>query len=291
MVLLWTWLQEWGGRTNEQKLSCADWDGRQTIKMLKLVFLVSCLVPLALCYPYYPSTCYSKVLVKAQEVNHLAAYVKSAPAVVSWFFFPHCWIFIIFKFSWLYFAFFFFFQSTCVAHLPAFHVDVHVSIHETLKKMLKVDKFSQGFWLKVTNRCFLPSICLSRQNGCVMYKMRRYISLVDGLRHHGCAYNAELRRLGSNLKQLHLILRDRCHGVRTVHTGGNCWKKLKGSFSFTQWESCLIVFGSNSTHTTPQLALPIVFLSVRFIKTWLTPQSNRSRAIINAAEVHTMWCL
>ncbi|KAF6731575.1 Cytokine-like protein 1 [Oryzias melastigma] len=122
--------------------------------MLKLVFLVSCLVPLALCYPYYPSTCYSKVLVKAQEVNHLAAYVKSAPAV-----------------------------STCVAHLPAFHVDVH--------------------------------------NGCVMYKMRRYISLVDGLRHHGCAYNAELRRLGSNLKQLHLILRDRCHGD-LAYTGYDC---------------------------------------------------------------------
>uniref|UniRef100_A0A8D0ASD3 Uncharacterized protein n=1 Tax=Sander lucioperca TaxID=283035 RepID=A0A8D0ASD3_SANLU len=52
------------------------------------------------------------------------------------------------------------------------------------------------------------------QNACVMYKMRTYISLVEGLRDRRCAYTREVRKLGVTLRQLFIIMSEKCHGVR-----------------------------------------------------------------------------
>uniref|UniRef100_A0A8C6WU40 Uncharacterized protein n=1 Tax=Neogobius melanostomus TaxID=47308 RepID=A0A8C6WU40_9GOBI len=52
------------------------------------------------------------------------------------------------------------------------------------------------------------------QNACVMYKMRTYISLVEGLRDRRCSYTRDVRRLGHTLRQLFIIMSEKCHGVR-----------------------------------------------------------------------------
>uniref|UniRef100_A0A3P8W1L0 Uncharacterized protein n=1 Tax=Cynoglossus semilaevis TaxID=244447 RepID=A0A3P8W1L0_CYNSE len=76
----------------------------------------------------------------------------------------------------------------------------------------------------VLNYPFIPPTCYSKVlnmardlthwNGCVMYKMRTYISLVDGLRERRCAYTRDVWRLGSNLRQLFIFMSEKCHGVR-----------------------------------------------------------------------------
>ncbi|XP_024921727.1 cytokine-like protein 1 [Cynoglossus semilaevis] len=60
----------------------------------------------------------------------------------------------------------------------------------------------------------MPDLHLDIHNGCVMYKMRTYISLVDGLRERRCAYTRDVWRLGSNLRQLFIFMSEKCHGVR-----------------------------------------------------------------------------
>lgn len=47
-----------------------------------------------------------------------------------------------------------------------------------------------------------------------MYKMRDYISLVEGLRQRRCAYTRDVWKLGVTLRQLFIIMSQRCHGVR-----------------------------------------------------------------------------
>uniref|UniRef100_A0A3B4X483 Uncharacterized protein n=1 Tax=Seriola lalandi dorsalis TaxID=1841481 RepID=A0A3B4X483_SERLL len=89
------------------------------------LLLVSSLVPLVLSYPFYPPTCYTKVLSMARELT----------------------------------------QDT---------------------------------------NCY--SCC---QNGCVMYKMRTYISLVEGLRQRRCAYTRDVRKLGVTLRQLLIIMSEK----------------------------------------------------------------------------------
>ncbi|XP_035522922.1 cytokine-like protein 1 [Morone saxatilis] len=103
------------------------------------------LVPLVLSSPFYPPTCYSKVLTMAREVTQWAAHLKRDHET-----------------------------SFCMAHMPDLYVDVH--------------------------------------NSCVMYKMRTYISLVEGLRQRRCAYTREVRKLGVTLRQLFIIMSEKCHG-------------------------------------------------------------------------------
>ncbi|TKS83075.1 Cytokine-like protein 1 [Collichthys lucidus] len=101
------------------------------------LLLVSSLVPLVLSYPYFPPTCYSKVLSMAREATVWAAHLKLG--------------------------------------------------YET--------------------------------NSCVMYKMRTYISLLEGLRQRRCAYTSEVRKLGNTLRQIFIFMSEKCHGelVFTVH--------------------------------------------------------------------------
>ncbi|XP_029304663.1 cytokine-like protein 1 [Cottoperca gobio] len=109
------------------------------------LFLVSSLLPLALSYPFFPPTCYSKVLSMARELTQWAADLKGDPET-----------------------------SPCMAHMPDLYLDVH--------------------------------------NACVMYKMRTYISLVEGLRDRRCAYTREVRKFGLTLRQLFIIMSEKCHG-------------------------------------------------------------------------------
>lgn len=52
---------------------------------LRLLLLVSAVLPLAHCYPFSPPTCYSKVLSMAREATQWASYLKRAYETVS----PH----------------------------------------------------------------------------------------------------------------------------------------------------------------------------------------------------------
>nr|XP_019952705.1 PREDICTED: cytokine-like protein 1 [Paralichthys olivaceus] len=109
------------------------------------LLLASCLVPLVLSYPFFPPTCYTKVLGMARELTHRAAHLKRDPET-----------------------------SLCMAHMPELYLDVH--------------------------------------NACVMYKIRTYISLVEGLRQRRCAYTRDVRKLGVNLRQLFIFMGEKCHG-------------------------------------------------------------------------------
>ncbi|XP_044078226.1 CYTL1 domain-containing protein [Siniperca chuatsi] len=109
------------------------------------LLFVWCLMPLVLSYPFYPPTCYTKVLSMAQELTHWAADLKRDPET-----------------------------HFCMAHMPDLYLDVH--------------------------------------NACVMYKMRTYISLVEGLRQRRCAYTREVGKLGVTLRQLFIIMSEKCHG-------------------------------------------------------------------------------
>ncbi|XP_049896513.1 CYTL1 domain-containing protein [Epinephelus moara] len=109
------------------------------------LLLVWCLVPLVLSYPFYPPTCYTKVLYMARELTQWAADLKRDPET-----------------------------TYCMARMPDLILDVH--------------------------------------NACVMYKMRTYISLVEGLRDRRCAYTKDVRKLGLTLRQLFIIMSEKCHG-------------------------------------------------------------------------------
>ncbi|XP_069001650.1 cytokine-like protein 1 isoform X1 [Embiotoca jacksoni] len=118
------------------------------------LLLVFSLVPLVLSYPFYPPTCYTKVLKMAREITQWAADLKRDPET-----------------------------SHCMAHMPDLYIDVH--------------------------------------NACVMYKMRTYISLVEGLRERRCAYTRDVRKVGVTLRQLFIIMSEKCHGD-LVFTIYNC---------------------------------------------------------------------
>ncbi|XP_055082369.1 CYTL1 domain-containing protein [Periophthalmus magnuspinnatus] len=65
-----------------------------------------------------------------------------------------------------------------------------------------------------TSQCMahMPDLRLDVHNACVMYKMRTYISLLEGVRDRRCAYTRDVRRLGYTLRQLFIIMSEKCHG-------------------------------------------------------------------------------
>ncbi|XP_034462463.1 cytokine-like protein 1 [Hippoglossus hippoglossus] len=109
------------------------------------LLLASFLVPLVLSSPFFPPTCYTKVLNMARELTQWAAHLKWDSET-----------------------------SRCMAHMPHLYLDVH--------------------------------------NACVMYKIRTYISLVEGLRQRRCAYTRDVRKLWGNLRQLFIFMGEKCHG-------------------------------------------------------------------------------
>ncbi|XP_006785057.1 zmp:0000001268 [Neolamprologus brichardi] len=122
--------------------------------IFKHVLFISCLMPLILSYPFYPPTCYTKVLSMARDLTQWAADLKWDPET-----------------------------SYCMAHMPNLYIDVH--------------------------------------NGCVMYKMSTYLQMVEGLRQRRCAYTRDVRKLGVTMRQLFIIMSERCHGD-LVFTAFDC---------------------------------------------------------------------
>ncbi|KAM9728996.1 cytokine-like protein 1 [Menidia menidia] len=115
------------------------------MSILNRSLLVLVLVSPALTSPFFPQTCYTKILNMARELTQMAADVKRDPET-----------------------------SHCMAHMPDLYIDVH--------------------------------------NACVMHKMSAYITLVEGLRQRRCAYTREVRKLGVTMRQLFIIMSQKCHG-------------------------------------------------------------------------------
>ncbi|XP_072301576.1 cytokine-like protein 1 [Eucyclogobius newberryi] len=65
-----------------------------------------------------------------------------------------------------------------------------------------------------TGQCMahMPELHLDVHNACVMYKMRTYMSLLEGLRDRRCSYTRDVQRLGHTLRQLFIIMSQKCHG-------------------------------------------------------------------------------
>ncbi|CAL8238112.1 unnamed protein product [Merluccius merluccius] len=74
-----------------------------------------------------------------------------------------------------------------------------------------------------TSRCMahFPDLYLDVHNECVMSKMRSYVSLVEDLRDRRCSYTRDVRTLGLAVRQLYIIMSQRCHGD-LVFTIDNC---------------------------------------------------------------------
>uniref|UniRef100_A0A3B3ZL31 Uncharacterized protein n=1 Tax=Periophthalmus magnuspinnatus TaxID=409849 RepID=A0A3B3ZL31_9GOBI len=66
------------------------------------------------------------------------------------------------------------------------------------------------------------SLTLFCQNACVMYKMRTYISLLEGVRDRRCAYTRDVRRLGYTLRQLFIIMSEKSASVERRLWSGVC---------------------------------------------------------------------
>ncbi|XP_015260005.1 PREDICTED: cytokine-like protein 1 [Cyprinodon variegatus] len=115
------------------------------MSILKKLLLVLSVVPMAVNYPFFPPTCYSKALSMAAELSQMAADLKIGYET-----------------------------GHCMAHMPDLYLDIH--------------------------------------NACVMHKIRDYISMVEHLRLRRCAYTKEVRKLEVTLRQLFIILGQKCHG-------------------------------------------------------------------------------
>ncbi|KAF7206311.1 cytokine-like protein 1 [Nothobranchius furzeri] len=66
------------------------------MSIISHLLLVSSLVPLALSYPFYLTTCYSKALSMKREVTQMAAHLKRDPET-----------------------------SLCMSHMPELYIDIH----------------------------------------------------------------------------------------------------------------------------------------------------------------------
>ncbi|KAF4098164.1 CYTL1 domain-containing protein [Onychostoma macrolepis] len=74
-----------------------------------------------------------------------------------------------------------------------------------------------------TYRCtaHLPDLYIDIHNACVMSTMSSYLSLLEGLRDRRCAYTRKVQSLGAMIRQLYIIMSQKCHGD-LVFTRDNC---------------------------------------------------------------------
>ncbi|KAJ7997190.1 hypothetical protein DPEC_G00226380 [Dallia pectoralis] len=65
-----------------------------------------------------------------------------------------------------------------------------------------------------TRHCLahIPDLYLDVHNACIMERLRQFVYLVEDLRARRCAYIGRLHVLGRTVRQLHLIMSERCHG-------------------------------------------------------------------------------
>ncbi|KAG1943676.1 cytokine-like protein [Pimephales promelas] len=66
-----------------------------------------------------------------------------------------------------------------------------------------------------TYRCaaHLPDLYVDIHNACVMSTMNSYVSLLGGLRERRCSYNRKVQTLAAMIRQLYIIISQKCHGV------------------------------------------------------------------------------
>ncbi|XP_056302574.1 CYTL1 domain-containing protein [Danio aesculapii] len=74
-----------------------------------------------------------------------------------------------------------------------------------------------------THRCaaHLPDLYIDVHNACVMSAMNTYLSMLNDLRERRCGYNRKVKNLASVIRQLYLIMSQKCHG-ELVFTHDNC---------------------------------------------------------------------
>ncbi|KAI4878575.1 hypothetical protein NFI96_033808 [Prochilodus magdalenae] len=74
-----------------------------------------------------------------------------------------------------------------------------------------------------TERCaaHLPDLYIDVHNACVLFAMNSYLSLLGGLRERRCGYTRKVQALGSMIRQLRIIIFQKCHG-ELVFTYDNC---------------------------------------------------------------------
>uniref|UniRef100_A0A8C1VVX4 Zmp:0000001268 n=1 Tax=Cyprinus carpio TaxID=7962 RepID=A0A8C1VVX4_CYPCA len=66
-----------------------------------------------------------------------------------------------------------------------------------------------------TYRCtaHLPDLYIDIHNACVMSTMISYLSLLSDLRERRCAYTRKVQNLEAVIRQLYIIMSQKCHGV------------------------------------------------------------------------------
>jgi len=114
--------------------------------------------------------------------------------------------------------------------------------------------------------------CYSWQNACVMHKMRTYISLVEDLRRRRCAYTREVRKLGVTLRQLFIIMSQKCHGVRqdklpkwsSEFISDGCFES---SVAVIQFVPSLFVF---SWLEAGQVSIVAIFIVIQWPLQWIS---------------------
>ncbi|XP_073679992.1 cytokine-like protein 1 [Garra rufa] len=85
-----------------------------------------------------------------------------------------------------------------------------------------------------TYRCtaHLPDLYIDVHNACVLSAMDTYVSLLGGLRERRCGYNRKVQSLGSMIRQLYIIMSQRCPG-ELVFTHDNC--EALHSLHYRRW--------------------------------------------------------
>ncbi|XP_012683122.2 CYTL1 domain-containing protein [Clupea harengus] len=65
-----------------------------------------------------------------------------------------------------------------------------------------------------TGRCadHMPYLYIDVHNSCVMETMRSFVTMIDRMRQRRCAYTRKVQELHVKLRQLHMIISQRCHG-------------------------------------------------------------------------------
>ncbi|XP_051959736.1 CYTL1 domain-containing protein [Xyrauchen texanus] len=67
----------------------------------------------------------------------------------------------------------------------------------------------------------LPDMYIDVHNACVMSTMNSYLSMLGGLRERRCAYTRKVQALAAMIRQLYIIISQKCHG-ELVFTRDNC---------------------------------------------------------------------
>ncbi|XP_048123195.1 CYTL1 domain-containing protein [Alosa alosa] len=74
-----------------------------------------------------------------------------------------------------------------------------------------------------TSHCadHMPYLYIDVHNACIMETMLSFMTMIERMRQRRCAYTRKVQELRMKLRQLHMIISQRCHGD-LVFTIDNC---------------------------------------------------------------------